>query len=86
MIAHLGNLVRWEWFKTQRRRMPWILLLVPLLFTQLVFWSTYSSYRAPIHAPGGAMGYFVTSPIDGGGITQTSVELTCSDVLAGRVP
>ena len=86
MIAQVGILVRWEWFKTQRRRMPWVLLLLPLLFTQLVFWSTYSSYRAPIQAPGGMMGFSMDSAGEGGITTQSSVELTCSEVLTGQVP
>ena len=86
MIAHIGNLVRWEWFKTQRRWMPWVLLLIPLLFTQMAFWSTYSAYRAPIDAPGGMMGFSIDSTTGGSGVTGSNVKLTCSDVLAGRAP
>ena len=33
-----------EWFKTKRRLMPWILLALPLLLTQLTMWGTYASY------------------------------------------
>ena len=34
-MVELANLVRWEWFKLQRRWMPWILLAVLVLVTQL---------------------------------------------------
>ena len=50
MISHVGNLIRWEWFKTRRRQMPWILLVIPVPFTQLTLWSTHFSYKAPEEA------------------------------------
>lgn len=44
MIAGGLNLVRWEWFKLQRRWMPWILLSILLLFSQLSVWGGFFAY------------------------------------------
>ena len=88
MIAHIANLVRWEWFKTRRRWMPWILLAIPLLFSQLVLWTTYFGYRAPITINSGmtAAGVFEVEG-DTGPTRQTiEVDLTCNDVFEGRAP
>ena len=90
MIAHIANLVRWEWFKTQRRQMPWILLIIPLLFTQLGHWGTYFSYRAPIDVDRG-IGMAGAGPVQVAGeggetIQMVSVDLDCEDVLEGKVP
>ena len=85
MIAHIATLVRWEWFKTRRRWMPWILLVIPLLIVQMTFWGTYYSYRAPINIPMAMSGAAIT--VDGSGQpTTVSFDLNCNDVLAGRVP
>jgi ABC-type transport system involved in multi-copper enzyme maturation permease subunit len=40
------NVARWEWFKLQRRRVPWILLGLLLAFTQLAIWGTYVAYNS----------------------------------------
>jgi ABC-type transport system involved in multi-copper enzyme maturation permease subunit len=45
MIGHIMNLVRWEWFKLRRRWMPWIILAVLLVYSQLGVWVNYLSYR-----------------------------------------
>lgn len=85
MIAHIATLVRWEWFKTRRRWMPWILLAIPLLFVQMTFWGTYYSYRAPISIETGMSA--ATTRVGGSGQSTTvRVDLSCNDVFAGRVP
>ena len=88
MIAHIANLVRWEWFKTQRRWMPWILLIIPLLFTQLTLWSTYFGYRAPISIDSGmsSSGVFEVEGDSGPTRQRVSVDLHCDDIIAGSVP
>jgi ABC-2 type transport system permease protein len=46
MMGHIMNLMRWEWFKLQRRWMPWIILAAILLLSQLLgVWVGYLSYR-----------------------------------------
>jgi ABC-2 type transport system permease protein len=44
--------VRWEWFKLQRQRMPWVLLAVLVVFSQLAVWGGYMTYNA-LRASGG---------------------------------
>ena len=88
MTAHVANLVRWEWFKTRRRWMPWVLLAIPLLLTQLTLWSTYSGYRAPISIDSGmaSSGVFQVEGDSGPTPQRVSVDLSCDDVFEGNVP
>ena len=46
MVAHLANLTRWEWFKLRRRWMPWVLLAVITLFSQIPLWGNFFEYRS----------------------------------------
>ncbi len=41
MMAHIMNLTRWEWYKLRRRWLPWILLGVLLVVSQLFVWVSY---------------------------------------------
>ena len=87
MIAHIANLVCWEWFNTRRHWMPWILLVLPLLFVQLTFWGTYYSYRAPISIAMRMRGSAVRAVgNDESTYERVTVDLSCDDVFAGRVP
>ena len=45
MILHLLSLMRWEWFKLRRRWLPWILLTIFVLLTQLIVWVPFLVYR-----------------------------------------
>ena len=45
MILELANLVRWEWFKLRRRWMPYILLAVLVLISQVAIWGTTFAYN-----------------------------------------
>ncbi|MBI2866619.1 MAG: ABC transporter permease [Chloroflexi bacterium] len=76
MILLIANLVRWEWFKTQRRWMPWILLLIFLLFSQLGVWENFFSYRN-LQSTGGGIVFSTGEPRGRGSM------VTCNDVLAG---
>lgn len=88
MIVHVANLIRWEWFKTGRRRLPWMLLAIPVLFTQLVLWSTYFSYQAPIsiNSEMHSSGVFEVAGESGPTRQRVEVRLNCDDVFEGRVP
>ena len=44
MIGRIAGLTRGEWFKLRRRWMPWILLVILLLFSQLGIWGAYFNY------------------------------------------
>ncbi|MFQ6026955.1 MAG: ABC transporter permease subunit [Dehalococcoidia bacterium] len=37
-MTEVLTLTRWEWFKLQRRWLPWILLVILLIFSQLSVW------------------------------------------------
>ena len=39
MILSLAYLIRWEWHKLRRRRMPWILLAIVITLSQIPFWT-----------------------------------------------
>ena len=51
MIAHILRLTGWEWYKLQRRWMPWILLGIMILFNQVAFWGAYVGYRTEAFRP-----------------------------------
>ena len=38
MIAHLGNLATWEWFKLRRRGTTWTLLALLILLSASTVW------------------------------------------------
>jgi ABC-2 type transport system permease protein len=45
-MGHIVNLMRWEWFKLRKRWMPWIILAIILLYTQVFgVWSGFVFYR-----------------------------------------
>ena len=41
----MARLLGWEWFKVRRRVMPWILLAILLLFSQLALWGPFFAHR-----------------------------------------
>lgn len=45
MVRDIVRLVRWEQFKLRRRWMPWILLTILVLFSQIGIWVTFASYN-----------------------------------------
>ena len=45
MIGEVLRLTRWEWFKLRRRWMPWILLAILILATQLALWGTSLAFN-----------------------------------------
>ena len=86
MIAQMLNLTRWEWFKLRRRWMPWILLVVAVVFVQLGVWVPYAAYHNKTlqeMASGGSSSFGVSSEVDG---ELVSVDVSCVDLVEGRVP
>jgi ABC-type transport system involved in multi-copper enzyme maturation permease subunit len=51
-MMHLIRLMGWEWFKLRQRWMPWVLLGILILFTQLLVWAGYFTYTN-LQATGG---------------------------------
>ena len=79
------RLARWEWFKVRRLRMPWILLIVAVLVSQLGIWVNYLAYHNETVQEivgGGTASYSVSWDEDG----RTSLEMTCADVANDRTP
>lgn len=79
MIAVLGNLARWEWFKLQRRWMLWILLAFGILFAQLAVWGQYFSYQG-LKTTGGELNIPASVQQQPGARSRT---VACNDLLSG---
>ena len=85
MIGQVLRLTRWEWFKLHRRRMPWILLLIGVAISQLIFWSTYAFVATGGPAAQSSISFDAT---DTAGET-VEIELTCADITdmqGGELP
>ncbi len=46
MIAQVLRLTRWELFKVRKRWMPWILLGIMVIVTQISVWGGFSAYQS----------------------------------------
>ena len=46
MIAQVLHLTRWELFKLRKRWMPWILLNIAVIVTQISVWGGFSAYQS----------------------------------------
>ena len=79
MIAHILRLTGWEWYKLQRRWMPWILLAIMIILNQVVFWGAYVGYRTEAFGPS-----FHTSI--GNDQDKVDISLTCADIRGGSIP
>jgi ABC-type transport system involved in multi-copper enzyme maturation permease subunit len=78
VIANIGNLAIWEWFKLRRRWMVWILLIFALLFAQLAVWGAFFSYNN-VKETGGEL--TVPAALQQGGRIPRTVR--CNDLLSG---
>ncbi len=86
LITHVLRLTKWEWFKLQRRWMPWILLAIAILLSQLGLWASYFAYHNDTVQQvlgGGSSSY--SQAWDENGQT-ISVSMTCADYINGRTP
>lgn len=85
LMLEVLRLSRWEWFKVRRLRMPWILLAIAVLVSQVGIWANYFAYHndeAYIVVSGGSSSYSM-SPDEWDGVT---VSTTCVDVARGNPP
>lgn len=79
------RLTRWEWFKLRRLRMPWALLAVAVLVSQLGIWFNYAAYHnATVQEvmEGGTASYGMAWDEDG----HMEATITCADVANDRMP
>ena len=84
-MQHTLRLTKWEWFKVRRLRMPWILLAIALLVSQLGIWVNYLAFNnddVNMLMGGGFVSYSVSweEPTPG------SLTITCSDFVNDQMP
>ena len=84
-MQHTLRLTKWEWFKVRRLRMPWILLVIAVLVSQLGIWVNFLAYHndtVSMLMGGGTASYSVSwdEPTPG------SLTITCSDFVNDRIP
>ena len=84
MIAQVLRLTRWELFKVRKRWMPWILLAIVVVITQLGLWGSYAGYhnKSIQSLLSSGTSYSSSTQTDDGTV---SIQLTCADVTEGRV-
>ena len=87
MIADVLRLTGWEWFKLRRRWMPWVLIVVAVLISQLGLWVGYA-----IHHSEGLREFFDFQSMSSTSLTTEdaegnpiSIEVSCAD-LEGDIP
>ncbi len=84
MIVHVLRLTSWEWFKLRRRWMPWILLAVAVVLTQIAVWASYALFHNESLQDALSGGSYSTTHVnDGRTITVTA---TCADLVNERPP
>ena len=81
MIAHLGNLAVWEWFKLRRRGITWILLGLLMLFSALTVWVRFADYQFKKDAAVKAEVAFLVGTPD---THNVEWDIECPAFLAGR--
>ncbi|MCY4582251.1 MAG: ABC transporter permease subunit [Chloroflexi bacterium] len=79
------RLARWEWFKLRRLRLPWVLLAVAVLVSQLGIWTNYVAYHndAVHQVVNQGDSSISLSPDEWQG---TAVTATCVGIARGRLP
>ena len=84
-MQHTLRLTKWEWFKVRRNRMPWILLVIAVLVSQLGIWVNYLAFHNETvqEVVGGGTASYSMSWDEN---TPISVTITCSDVVNDRMP
>ena len=86
MVINILNLTRWEWFKSRRRLMPWILLAVAVIIGQIPIWIAYSAFHnddLQTLFSGSINSYSASAEVNGELVT---VEMTCVELVEGRMP
>jgi ABC-2 type transport system permease protein len=86
MISQTLNVALWEWFKLRKRWMPWLLLGVLLVFTQIIIWTSFFDYRS-LEASGGQVVYgAATQGGPGPGGAEGAATVDCADLRSGNLP
>ena len=86
MIVEVARLAVWEWYKLQRRWMPYVLVGVAVLLTQLLLWLGYSAYHNDTMQAvfsGGSSSFGYSTEVDG---EVVEVSVSCIDLVNGRMP
>ena len=86
LIRQVLLLTKWEWYKFRRLRMPWILLVIAVLVSQLGIWVDYAAYHNDTVQDvlsGGTTTVGTTYELDDRAV---SVEVSCEQVVSGRMP
>ena len=86
LIAHVLRLTKWEWFKLQRRWMPWILLAIAVLLSQVGIWANYAAHHNDTvqEVLGGSFNTYGQSWEEEGRII--AVDVSCADIANDRMP
>ena len=86
MIVDVARLAAWEWYKLQRRWMPYILVGVAVLLTQLLLWLGYSAYHNDTMQAvfsGGSSSFAYSTEVDG---EVVEISVSCIDLVNDRMP
>ena len=86
MIVDMARLTVWEWYKLRRRWMPYILVGVAVLLTQLLLWLGYSAYHNETVQQvfsGGSSSLGYSAEVDG---ELVEVSVRCVDLVNDRMP
>ena len=83
MILHLLTLMRWEWFKLRRRWLPWVLLIIFVLFTQMIVWIPYFSFR--VEATGDNSFFVLPDSVTSGLSSMFGIAIVLMIILASSV-
>ena len=85
MIVDVARLAVWEWYKLQRRWMPYILVGVAVLLTQLLLWLGYSAYHNDTMQAvfsGGSSSFGYSTEVDG---EVVEISVSCIDLVNDRM-
>ena len=86
MIVDVARLTVWEWYKLRRRWMPYVLVSVAVLLTQLLMWLGYSAYHNETMQAvysGGMSSFGYSVEVDG---EFVELSVSCVDLVNGRMP
>lgn len=74
-VVRVAGLARWEWFKLRRQWMPWILLVLFVLISQIGVWASFFEYQS-LNESGGQVPFAVEAD-------RMPRTVSCNDVLEG---
>ncbi len=86
MIADVLRLTGWEWFKLRRRWMPWVLVAIVVLFSQLGLWVGYAVHHSEDLRDFFDAGSFTSLTTDDAEGNPISIRVSCADLDEGGIP